>query len=490
MPAVRYVLALALSLGHFLSGTAQTLDPAFGTAGQYLLTTADGESLNDMVRMTDGRIVAVGTRTLLDNSELRVVRLLANGTPDPSFGTGGMLSILFGDGYTQGITLVVLNDGRIVAAGGTEVDGARRMFAYRMLVNGDPDPSFGTGGLFLSDVGVGGEHLTCLLLQGDGNVLLGGDVVSATTTSACIIRLTTTGTLDNSWGDGGVMTHNAFGGTEVMLVNDMVLDAAGQVLATGLTAISGTNDAYVMHLLPDAGLDPDYGIAGEALIIDNATDEYGSAIVIAPSGDAYVAGTRFIIGGDDLILHHLATDGTVLDLGGNMSWQLIVDGSEYSERMIMDPYGGLILSVTSYDMNFIGHAQVLRLTTTPAVDASFGINGWITLPAPENAEAGAVLLEPDGTLLFCGFRYPSEGASEGVVAHYDDLPMSIDAARANDSFGVSPNPCNGQFTLRAAQALERVCLRDAAGRQVLDERLTLAAGADHVMVLPSSISPG
>ncbi|MFT3884910.1 MAG: hypothetical protein QM724_05605 [Flavobacteriales bacterium] len=439
-----------------------------------------------MARMDDDRIVLIGTSRNDSGSALLVVRLLADGTPDPAFGNSGTVTAVVGDGNTEGIAVAVLGNGRILAAGSTEKDTTRRMFVSRLLIDGTPDAGFAEGGTFISAVSKA-EHLNCMALQSDGAILLGGDVIGDVTGSGCIIRLTAAGALDGSFGNGGVVEHTSYGSEQDMMVNDMTVDASGKILATGLTNFNSNNDVFVMRLLNDGGLDPAFGLAGETVVTNNAFDEFASAIVLLPGGDLYTVGTRLQIGGDDLLFHHFNASGAPLALGGDVDWQLEHPGSEYASAMRMDAHGHLVVSLTMYDENFIARATVLRLAIPPAVDAAFGADGWLLAPDLES-EAGGILFQPDGQLLFCGADVPSEGTNTAWVARYGDIPTSIDGPAPTVQAVLSPNPCTGRFTIHADAAIDRLQVLDATGRVVLDDR-SITRGP-RTLQLPSSAVAG
>ena len=106
----------------------------------------------------------------------------ADGMLDPSFGNGGLVTTDFpeggpfsGDGASS---LVMLSDGRAVAAGAMgDVDG-HAMAAVRYLTSGDLDTTFSGDGRAsvggCSSIGAGGGA-SAALLQPDGRLVLVGE---------------------------------------------------------------------------------------------------------------------------------------------------------------------------------------------------------------------------------------------------------------------------------------------------------------------------
>jgi len=98
--------------------SAGVLDASFGTGGvnTTTLTTAN-DFANSIVLQSDGKIVAAGVAGT--NTDYGVVRYNTNGTPDSSFGAGGVSTIDFGGADNEGIgnSVAIQTDGRIVVAG-------------------------------------------------------------------------------------------------------------------------------------------------------------------------------------------------------------------------------------------------------------------------------------------------------------------------------------------------------------------------------------
>jgi uncharacterized delta-60 repeat protein len=137
---------------------------------------------NDVTVQPDDRIVIAGRASLSsprgdDFSDLLVARLLPDGQPDPSFGLGGQVVTDVGGQTNEAQNVVVLpDDGRILVSGSSLNPGSsgvgidHHTDLARYLADGQPDPSFGTGGTLTLDGFVGAD----LVVQPDGRILLVG----------------------------------------------------------------------------------------------------------------------------------------------------------------------------------------------------------------------------------------------------------------------------------------------------------------------------
>jgi uncharacterized delta-60 repeat protein len=106
------------------------LDASFGSGG-FVTTTFDGggSGAHAVIVEADGKLVAVGSGYAPTpgppassgqgavNGGFAVVRYLPNGTPDTSFGTGGVVLTTVGDAGSMPAGLGVQGDGKLVTAG-------------------------------------------------------------------------------------------------------------------------------------------------------------------------------------------------------------------------------------------------------------------------------------------------------------------------------------------------------------------------------------
>jgi uncharacterized delta-60 repeat protein len=96
------------------------LDPSFGSGGMVKLLESNEESYAEGIAIQpDGKIVLAGE----EKGNAVVLRLLPNGQPDPSFGTGGKVTLNFPGGHSEVRAVALQPDGKIVVAGAAEAAG-------------------------------------------------------------------------------------------------------------------------------------------------------------------------------------------------------------------------------------------------------------------------------------------------------------------------------------------------------------------------------
>ncbi|MBZ0205552.1 MAG: hypothetical protein K8H89_04460 [Flavobacteriales bacterium] len=208
-----------------------SLDPTFNGTGLLFLDVGDATVAEDLLLLPDGGILIGGYSMESGTKHMLLARLLANGELDGSFGTDGMVDLDLGYSAQAIQGMALAPGGAIVAAGWverseTDTDAFLGMFSTM----GQLDPGFGTNGWLLVDVAAGLDRYNDVLLDRDDLILTCGEAWPAGMPQATITRRTLSGTPDPTFGtDGTAMTEFEFGGSGTCLA----LQADGKVLLGG-----------------------------------------------------------------------------------------------------------------------------------------------------------------------------------------------------------------------------------------------------------------
>jgi uncharacterized delta-60 repeat protein len=241
------------------------LDRTFGRHGTVRVhVTRSMTELLDIVRMPDGRLVAVGSVTSKRSgaSAMLVMRFRSDGRVDRTFGTHGAVRIRFGDRLGYASAVVALPHGKVAVAGYARDDSGETsaMVVLRLTRNGVLDPTFhGTGRLVINTPGQTAESLLGLAKAPDGRlVALGnGDGI-------VVLRLTRDGEPDPGFGTDGVALLDL--GEEEMATDVTVLPDDSVVVAGHHNDASGRWVGLLARVTPTGELDS--GFAGGAGFLD------------------------------------------------------------------------------------------------------------------------------------------------------------------------------------------------------------------------------
>jgi uncharacterized delta-60 repeat protein len=211
----------------------------------------------------DGRVLATGV--VVDAAferDLIVLRYEPDGTPDATFGTGGYASfdnVAEGGGWDEGYGIIVDGSGRILVTGHSDGDpdapASFDMVILGLEEDGTLDTTFDGDGIVSHHNAAGGDGWDTgwdIALDGSGRILVTGSSMSPDLDDDMVIwRYTSDGTLDATFGTGGVVVHDSAAGANGSDVGyALVVDGEGRILVTGNSdsdpAPSPTGDDYDM----------------------------------------------------------------------------------------------------------------------------------------------------------------------------------------------------------------------------------------------------
>lgn len=194
-------------------------DLAFnGSGNDYIVggAPAETDSTSALCLQPDGKLVLAGVHTVsLFSHAVRVYRRNANGGADPGFTPANVpVTIASVDAIPYAPTCAVQADGKILFSALHLPKAANEMVVYRLLANGTPDESFGPGGrraVVYDLVGTPNLEIADVLAQADGRIVLVGTHRVDTLTGAMVaLRLDGNGNIDNTYGTRGQVLVTRF----------------------------------------------------------------------------------------------------------------------------------------------------------------------------------------------------------------------------------------------------------------------------------------
>jgi uncharacterized delta-60 repeat protein len=158
--------------------TSGALDTTFDGDGMMASGTAFIGTASDVAIDANGRFVLGGKKMVGSGSDWALVRLDATGAFDTTFGTNGIVQTTIGltANSISVRDLSLLPDGRIVAAGTSYMTATNVDFSLaRYNANGTLDPTFGTGGKTTTDFDTQANWLGNAYSGGGGGMAVGPD---------------------------------------------------------------------------------------------------------------------------------------------------------------------------------------------------------------------------------------------------------------------------------------------------------------------------
>ena len=217
--------------------TGGALDGTFGTGG--LVTTnittylnRSSDNANATVVQPDGKVIVAGV-TYLALGRFALARYNADGSLDASFGSGGVVSTSVG--AQQRLCQRRCPPGRWQdrRPPGYAIDssGNQRFAVVRYNSDGSLDTTFGSHGQVMLNFGGSYDIAQAVTIQSDGKILVVGYGYNGSTLAE-LARLNTDGSLDSSFGTGGMATTN-FGNNSGSLFYAAAVQSDGKIIAAG-----------------------------------------------------------------------------------------------------------------------------------------------------------------------------------------------------------------------------------------------------------------
>lgn len=272
------------------------IDPGFGRGGvahvPYEAYDHPSFAIQALELDRFGRIVLAGSAWAPSGgADLGAVRLLDDGSPDPSFGGDGLAThSLWPNGPETATDVFVDAFDRIVLAGGTWVPHGDRnvgRFALaRLYDDGRPDPSPRGGGGALIAMNERGAFATSAALAGASTALLAGRAAPHTG----FAKVWGDGTMAKGFGKNGRARLATSGAQWAM---DMAIDGAGRpVAAIGAPRLSlpGVGALIATRMRPDGRPDRSFSNDSRALARFGRWRATATSLALDASGGIVVAG--------------------------------------------------------------------------------------------------------------------------------------------------------------------------------------------------------
>ena len=399
----------------------------------------------DVAIQLDGKIVVVGSaiRSAYDH-DFAIVRLNQNGSLDSGFGSGGKVGVAFdlGGHLIDGADGVAIQgDGKIIVAGSVETAvGDYDFGVVRLNSDGSLDSTFGSGGKVLASFDAGGNYSVMasdVSIQNDGKIVVVGTRFGGPSDFAAV-RLTASGSLDNTFGSGGKVVVDLNGGDDDC--EAVALQPDGKIVLAGSTAVGSGNDQdfAVVRLNSNGSLDSTfgYGMGWTSVFFDAvpAGRDEASAVALDASGRILVAGRAgtCTIGGQAFAIARLTSSGTPDSSFGNLGKTTlsVPAGSGIDEAFDIAQAANGKIVVAGWTEVGAGDAEfsVARLLSDGSLDAGFG-NGGVTLVPFDYGQsngdrATAMALQTDGDIVVAGWvERASPGDLDFAVARLVGEPF-------------------------------------------------------------------
>jgi len=335
--------------------------------------------------------------------------LAADGSLDPTFGTGGIVTTDFG-GFDGGSAAILQPDGKIIVAGSND-NGTGLDFALaRYNSDGSMDTTFNIDGMVITAFGSGHDIARAVALQPDGKILAAGDSFNGSTYDFALVRYNGDGSLDATFGTEGKVV------TDLSAISRININTTSAELIENLPGVGPTVAQWIVDyrnehgpfesiedILNVTGVGPIlFGLIEDLITV--GSNDAGNSVALQPDGKILLAGYSFVISDTDFALARYNHDGsmdTTFGAGGAVTTAI---GSyfDYGMDMGLQADGKIIVAGYSDSATFGSDFTLARYNSDGSLDTSLDGDGKVITDFNPEDFGFAVALQPDGKIILAG----------------------------------------------------------------------------------------
>ena len=288
------------------------LDTTFSSDGKVTTDIGTTDAGRAVAIQSDGKIVVAGTASNGSNNDIAVLRYTSAGVLDTSFSADGKVVVDIDSKDDVGYSVAIQSDGKIVVAGASATDSFGLSFDFaviRLTTSGSLDSTFGTNGIVTIGFGFGSDYATGLAIASDGDIVAVGYGSNGSNFDFAVARLTSAGVLDTAFdSDGKVLVPVGSGadyGHAVAIASD------GDILVAGTSHNGSDDDVAVVRLTSAGALDTAFDSDGKVTVAIGSGDDEARGIALLADGGIVIAGESGNGSNDDIAVVRLTSAGAL-----------------------------------------------------------------------------------------------------------------------------------------------------------------------------------
>ncbi|MEQ1902744.1 MAG: DUF4347 domain-containing protein, partial [Pirellulaceae bacterium] len=343
--------------------------------------------------------------------------LVINAVNDaPTFTTGagtGKVTTAISGNWDGASATAIQPDGKILVVGGYNSGTTTEPFIARYNADGTLDTSFGTGGIVTMSLGASHDAFTSLALQADGKILAAGYSQNGATNDFAVVRFNANGTLDTSFDGDGIALIDLAGGHDY--ANGIAVQTDGKILLGGYATVAGNEDFALVRLNASGSLDTSFDTDGKVTTAIGAGVDRANGLALQSDGKVVLVGYSHNGTNEDVAIVRYNTNGSLDTSFDSDGKRTVAVGSGYdvANAVALQTDGKIVVAGDSL-IGATPDFTVLRFNTDGSLDTSFDTDGIATIAVGASSDySKAMAIQPDGRIIVVGESF--NGANNDVA---------------------------------------------------------------------------
>ncbi|WP_379969175.1 T9SS type A sorting domain-containing protein [Epilithonimonas sp. UC225_85] len=446
-------------------------DASFGSNGrlfttnpaQYTYNVGFGTVQYKTIQNIDNKLISVSGNASISRYNL-------NGTLDTAFANSGTRVVMTVSNFNIS-DLANLSDGSILVL----VNNSTKSYIYKYSANGTPDTTFGNGGVLELFVTTYQNRFDYIKVLPNDSILIEGSARVNTTSQGImgVIKIDKNGNYDTSFSlDGKVTLSSTTNSYTISLGIDT--DSANNIYVGFESTPNGTFNYYgnVQKLSPNGTTVTSFGnngIASQYVSVDS-TD-----MRVFPNGKVLIAATSNTNGSNDAYLVAFSPAGT---LEGTFRYDIDNGSNDNIEKIVIVDNNTFFL--TGYTVTGgIGYGLVLKFNSNFALDTTFNNSGIFTTYyfSNKNSSNYDLILQKDRKLLLTGAGVGAGNTTNsniGMIRLIDTKLLATNEIKKINNISIYPNPASNVINLQTDKSLvgKAYDIVDMTGKSVIKNKLS------------------
>lgn len=443
------IITLIFSLISFYSYSQLTLDTTFANDG--FLENTDMKAAEQIKTDSAERILCI---TKTSTNQDIIARFLPDGSLDTSFGDNGIAAIQYQGSALIKKSILITGADEILFFGKSVISGVAKLVVGKLNTNGTLDTSFGTDGYFnyVSTI----QNVTPIsIIEHEGKILIASYLKESDLYQTLMIKLNTNGSLDQTFGDNGLMFTQIYSYIDC---SNIKVDDNDNIYISGHSPMF---QYYISKYTSNGLLDPTFGYNGQSTgVVSSNMPENAKSYSLQVTQDKIL-----VIGHYDALqvqplIHYYRTVAVKFDLTtGNYlnNVDLVIGADRFDGGFASYQFedGKLLLG----GLLSFSESGGPRLTRFFKVNDNFDIDSSLSL----DSESIQILsyAKQGSAILAAGKK-----SNNLFIMRINDGPLGLTDFEKNSTFTIYPNPSDSNFRIKSLEPIKTVTIYDELGKEL------------------------